>query len=477
MGLNGISISKKIYTVMLMGVVAVLAITIFSFNSFDNSKDEFHKLATEDIELLSATKDIKYNIAQVQQWLTDISATRGAEGFDDGFTEAEAYSKEVKKNISTLRSYENFMDSGFSNTVSTLSQNFDKFYSVGKQMANIYIKDGPSAGNVFMGTFDTQAEAMQNSIDKLEKITEERVKAKIVAYESDISNAEVILVVFGLSVLAFGVIVSLIIIRGINSSLLSSINMLVDNNSHIKNSASSLNNSANHLLSIATSQTSSTEDMVAILNQSKDNLSKNISHSKEANDTINNSQELAQDGFEKIKSLQDSINNVESSSSKISNIINTINDIAFQTNLLALNAAVEAARAGEHGLGFAVVSEEVKSLASNSAKEAKEISDIISETVSDIQAGTKEAQETRRVFEDIVGGIDKTTTIINDIRDSYLNEESSLDRFISVVREIEDDSQKLSASSEETAASAEELTAQAHNTMEVVESISQMIGK
>jgi predicted PurR-regulated permease PerM len=473
---NGMSVAKKIYTILFLGLIAVLAIMIISFKFFDDSNSEFDSLSKHDMKLMSTTLDMKYNIAQVQQWLTDISATRGAEGFDDGFGEAENYSKEVAKNISSLKSYKSFMNSSeYSSIVSSIESNFANFYRVGKQMANIYIKEGPDGGNKFMGTFDEQAEAMQNSLQKLEKLATTRLNSRVGIHFEHISLAETLLIVVGISMFVLLLAVSLFIINSINSSLVNSIDTLVENNTQIKSSANALSDSATHLLGIATSQTDSTEQIIGILEKSKDNLHSNISHSNEANNIIQQSQTLAEDGFNKIKSLQDSIIRVQNSSSKISNIINTINDIAFQTNLLALNAAVEAARAGEHGLGFAVVSEEVKSLASNSAKEAQEISDIISETVSDIKNGTKEAEQTRVVFEDIVNGINKTTTIVNGIKESYIQEENSLNSFVSVVKNIEDNSQKLSSSSEETAASAEELTAQAHRTMEVVDDISTMV--
>ena len=101
--------------------------------------------------------------------------------------------------------------------------------------------------------------------------------------------------------------------------------------------------------------------------------------------------------------------------SDINKLLTQFDNIAEQTNLLALNAAIEAARAGEHGLGFSVVAEEVRSLAQKSAEAAKETTQIIDDSIKQINQGNNEAQTTNDSFEIIINKIDKTVNLISEI--------------------------------------------------------------
>ena len=106
---------------------------------------------------------------------------------------------------------------------------------------------------------------------------------------------------------------------------------------------------------------------------------------------------------------------ITTSSKKIADIIGVIDEIAFQTNLLALNAAVEAARAGEQGRGFAVVASEVRNLAGRSATAAKEIKDLIKDSVIKVEEGSKLVDESGQTLEEIVGSVKQVSDIIAEI--------------------------------------------------------------
>ncbi|NIC39557.1 methyl-accepting chemotaxis protein, partial [Aquabacterium sp. A08] len=109
------------------------------------------------------------------------------------------------------------------------------------------------------------------------------------------------------------------------------------------------------------------------------------------------------------------MNDINQSSQRISDIISVIDGIAFQTNILALNAAVEAARAGEQGRGFAVVAGEVRTLAQRSAQAAKEIKDLINASVAKVQDGSRLVEDAGTTMSEIVSSVQRVTDIIGEI--------------------------------------------------------------
>jgi len=111
------------------------------------------------------------------------------------------------------------------------------------------------------------------------------------------------------------------------------------------------------------------------------------------------------DGQSAMTAMTESMQKITGNSNEIQRVIKVIDDIAFQTNLLTLNAAVEAARAGQHGKGFAVVAEEVRNLASRSAKAARETSELITKSSHEIEQGGEVANRTAEVLNTIVGQI------------------------------------------------------------------------
>jgi len=119
---------------------------------------------------------------------------------------------------------------------------------------------------------------------------------------------------------------------------------------------------------------------------------------------------------------------INRSSSKIANISNVIEEIAFQTNLLALNAAVEAARAGEHGKGFAVVASEIRNLAQRASQSAKEITGLIEDSVEKTGRGVQLAEELNKKLDEISTGIKKVTDLMDEVLRQPRNRQQGLTR-------------------------------------------------
>jgi methyl-accepting chemotaxis protein len=171
--------------------------------------------------------------------------------------------------------------------------------------------------------------------------------------------------------------------------------------------------------------------------------------------------ETAGRGGEVVSRVVSTMGEINAASRKISDIIGTIDGIAFQTNILALNAAVEAARAGEQGRGFAVVAGEVRSLAQRSAEAAREIKALIGASVERVEAGTSLVNDAGTTMTDIVGSVQRVTDIIGEISAAAVEQSTGLRQVNGTVTELDQMTQQNAALVEESAAAAQSLKEQA----------------
>ncbi len=206
---------------------------------------------------------------------------------------------------------------------------------------------------------------------------------------------------------------------------------------------------------------SSMEEMTGTVRQNADNANK-------ANQLAAAARNQAEKGGEVVGSAVNAMSEINTSSKKVADIISVIDEIAFQTNLLALNAAVEAARAGEQGRGFAVVASEVRNLAQRSAGAAKEIKDLIEESVNKVDEGTELVNASGETLEEIVNGIKKVSDIVAEIAAASAEQASGIDQVNKAVTQLDDMTQQNAALVEEAAAASEAMQGQAEGLSELM---------
>jgi len=211
------------------------------------------------------------------------------------------------------------------------------------------------------------------------------------------------------------------------------------------------------------SQASSLQQTAASMQQMADSVKENSENAREANLLAGRASEVAGLGGVAVEGVVETMEGIQDSSRKISDIITVIDGIAFQTNILALNAAVEAARAGEQGRGFAVVAGEVRNLARRSADAAKEIKSLITNSVQKVDAGTVQVKAARKTIDQAVHEVLKVTELIADITRSSTEQSSSVGEINQAVAQLDQTTQQNSALVEETSAAAESLRQQAEN--------------
>ena len=178
---------------------------------------------------------------------------------------------------------------------------------------------------------------------------------------------------------------------------------------------------------------------------------------------------VAQRGGQVVAGVVSTMQDISASSRKISDIIGTIDGIAFQTNILALNAAVEAARAGEQGRGFAVVASEVRSLAQRSAAAAREIKGLIGASVEKVESGSRMVADAGTTMKEIVDSVQRVDHIIGEITTSSSEQSEGIHQVNNAVTQLDQMTQQNAALVEESAAAAESLKDQAHRLSAVVD--------
>ncbi|WP_287880319.1 methyl-accepting chemotaxis protein [Aquitalea sp.] len=420
---------KPVLTGFIAIVVALLlalgSIMLFSLQRIDQTA---HYELDITNALVRNMADVRYHVVQIQQFLTDVSAT----GEADGYKDAEEHYQALLQNLPNISR----LDPQLSSQVNGMQQSLDQFYAVGKRMAKAYVDGGREAGNVLMkekgSGFDDRAETLTRQVEALHTEIQKRDNSAYAAMNqtaADLRNMMlgltavlVIVVLLGGVLLyrrVFGVLggepaLAMEVANRIASgdlsqhielsaasqgSLLDSLaamqRQLRDITSNIRNlsgeldsSAGSMNATAHNLQQSSTVQSESTrlmsvsvEEVLQSIQQLGDQSDEVGQEARTAGAMVSDCEQLIHATAsdinhiaERIGSAASAIDNLDKQTDAIASITRTIHDIADQTNLLALNAAIEAARAGEMGRGFAVVADEVRKLAERTGVATVEIS-------------------------------------------------------------------------------------------------------
>ena len=208
-------------------------------------------------------------------------------------------------------------------------------------------------------------------------------------------------------------------------------------------------------------QASSLEETAASMEELTATVRQNADNAHQANQLALAASAVAAKGGDIVSKVVDTMGSIDASSRKIVDIIGVIDGIAFQTNILALNAAVEAARAGEQGRGFAVVASEVRSLAQRSANAAKEIKDLIGDSVGQVNIGAKLVQEAGTTMREVVDSVARVNDIMSEITSASQEQRVGIDQVNEAIAQMDQVTQQNAALVEEAAAAAASLQEQA----------------
>jgi methyl-accepting chemotaxis protein len=203
-------------------------------------------------------------------------------------------------------------------------------------------------------------------------------------------------------------------------------------------------------------QASSLEETASSMEELTSTVKQNADNARPANQLAAGASEVAVVG-----QVVQTMSSINESSKKIVDIFSVIDGIAFQTNILALNAAVEAARAGEQGRGFAVVATEVRTLAQRSATAAKEIKELINDSVAKVEVGTRLVDEAGETMDEVVTAVKRVTDIMNEISAASQEQHCGIEQINQAVTQMDEVTQQNADLVEQAASAAETMHDQA----------------
>lgn len=208
-------------------------------------------------------------------------------------------------------------------------------------------------------------------------------------------------------------------------------------------------------------QAASLEETAASMEELTSTVRQNTENAKQANALAGGASAVAMRGGEVVHQVVETMQSISRSSDKVAEIISVIEAIAFQTNILALNAAVEAARAGEQGRGFAVVAAEVRTLAQRSASAAKEIKELITQSVQHVAEGSEQVERAGATMHDIVKAVREMTDIMGEIATASEEQSNGIEQVNDAVSQMDDVTQQNAALVEQASAAAQAMSEQA----------------
>lgn len=435
---------------------------------------------------------LKYDLSQVAGWISDISATRGLNGLDDGLKKAEHSANLFRKHIQELMA----LHPDDKKRLEEVELAFNKYYEKNVWMAGQYIKGGPELGNKSMAEVDAYADEIHKLISEIEEEMEAEAANDIQRAMDAIQLNNVLGGIISLAVILFTLILAWVFSGRIASALgkmvgvaqriadgdLAHTKMEGNKEDEIGQLAEALNAmvirlreiiqdvrmaadqvaAGSHELSSSSQEVSqgASEQAASVeeISSAMEELASTVAQSADnARQTTAIASKASKDAVEGGKAMTETVDAMQHIAEKIE----VIEEIARQTNLLALNAAIEAARAGEHGKGFAVVASEVRKLAERSQVSAQEIKGVASSSVAT-------ATNAGKLVNEIVPQIQKTAELVQEI-DAASNEQArGLEENAKAIEQFDQVIQANSAAAEEMASTSEELTAQAARLQETI---------
>lgn len=444
-------------------LVAAFAIWLWSVLSALESGLTEQLASNQSMALLA--REMQRDVVQVQQYLSDVSATRAMDGLDDGFELAAQSKDSFNKHLAEYAELSaRIHDDSQAATIAKLHAKFNAYYDLGVSMAQAYVAGGPEAGNRLMGSFDDAATVLH---DELTTFVDAALASLNQQMASMVAHTALVRELSGGLVVAIGCLMltlSYLLAKGITKRLgmgVSTVQAIASGNltqavaasgrdeiaelmlamEHMRKSLVELVSRAkltsedvakagveiaqgnSDLSSRTEQQATAIEETAASMEQLRSTAMQTAENARNACALAEQASTAAAQGGDVVGQVVDTMREINASSRKIADIVGLIDSIAFQTNILALNAAVEAAIAGEQGRGFAVVASEVRGLAGRSATAAKQIKQLIDDSVSKVDIGTDLVDRAGEAMSRVVDAINRSATLIAEI-DAAASEQS-----------------------------------------------------
>jgi methyl-accepting chemotaxis protein len=497
-------------------VCAIFVLTIAAAGvAISSLSQDIRTLQTQDLPNVLLVDEMNLSRSDVQQFLTDVSATHDPAGYKDAEDAAQRFQQGVQKFRQIFQDEKN---ADGLKEIEQLDADFAKLYTMGKAMAAAYLAQGMEAGNVLMKGadsspgFDKASEVLLTHMTEFRQREVQEANQRAALAVKTAAAMSTGIVVAGLLACALAALIAAWVVRSIfqllggepsqavqvaqrvgagdlsvpielrqgdSTSLmaeletmqqrLSTVVTLVRKSSNEVATGSDEIAQGNIDLSARTEQQASAlEQTAASMEELSATVKQNAESARQANQLAHGASSVAVQGGTVVGQVVSTMKGINEASRKIADIISVIESIAFQTNILALNAAVEAARAGDQGRGFAVVASEVRSLAGRSSEAAREIKKLIGASVEQVAQGTVQADRAGATMAEVVSSIHRVTGLMGEISAASSEQAIGVAQVGETVTQMDHATQQNAALVEEMAAAASSLNAQSQSLVQTV---------
>jgi methyl-accepting chemotaxis protein len=507
---NNLKVSKKVMIASLVFVLLIIALSVQSVNFGTHSINGFNKFYDMEFMPVRYLNRIMRNLLQIRvNMLQQYLAARA-----DDWKEVDRRQNDTRELAKDyMDQWEKYKATLFSDEGRTLAREWEALYVKPQEMRNnfveaLYKKQFDDAGR-YMGLWAEGYRDLRNKTDELinsKTAFAEQEKTDIIAEAMESRTLSLMILAFSLIISA---IVTVVLSRSVSrpvklglafadkiaagdlteridldqedelgmlgktlnkaaDSLESLISNVILSSQNLAQAVDQISSGNQNLSQRTSEQASALEEIASTIEEATAAINQNADNAIEAQNLSVNSSRMAEEGGVLVNDAVMSINEINNTSKKIGEIISVINEIAFQTNLLALNAAVEAARAGEQGRGFAVVAGEVRNLAQRSGNAAKEINNLIQNSLEMIDRGTEKVNKRGDALKEIIGSINTVGGVITEIAAASNEQKAGVNQINVAVSEMDSMTQQNAALVEETASASEEMANQAQELLAMV---------
>ncbi len=489
------SIKRRIWALPIISTIIFALGVAISASIASTALSSIHTTGSVDYPALDIAKQLAGDIESVTNGLRDAVS----EGDKARLDQVGEQANKVRAKLASLGKIDGMQAAG-----TRLSAEFDQYYAPAVSAARIMLEIEQGDMQDVVTRMQSTLATLNTDVAKVNEQAQQQFKAGIASSETGVRNVLTVIIVTALIVIAVLIAVSWFMVRAVwqqlggepeyardiarmvadgnlsmdirtepgdETSLLAALremrNRLANMVAGIKTSADTIASASGDIASGNADLASRTEMQAGRLEHTTramealtDTVRTNAANANQARDLVVSASDIATRGGEVVGNVVLTMSAINASATRIVEIISVIDGIAFQTNILALNAAVEAARAGEQGRGFAVVAAEVRNLAQRSATAAREIKELIGDSVTKVHAGSALVDQAGITMEQVVTAVRKVQTIMGDINDAGQRQSIGIEQIGMAISDMEQMTQQNSALVEQASAAASSLSDQ-----------------
>lgn len=468
------------------------------FEDFEHFVEEGKKMVEAEAVMVASSKEVVTVIDDAvkmmkEKLFKEIEAGKALAGIQDRVVKVERYTAFHTNMLAIRIEVLRFMRHNTVESLPAIATMFNQSYELGEVLKGTHSKksdkdrvDQIIAGmKKYQSSFDIYAEEIQHQAKELDEMDEK--SSSMVALTNELQNdqkimmeqamttSSTVIAILSIAGLIIGVAFAIVITLGITKPINRVIDGLKSGSDQVSSASDQVSSSSQSLASGASEQAASLEEISSSLEEITAMTKQSAGNASHANSLMKEAREKTESGKAAMDRLAGAIQEIRTSTDKTSNVIKSIEEIAFQTNLLALNAAVEAARAGEAGKGFAVVAEEVRNLAQRASEAAKDTTELIETSRKNAEHGETLSEETGELITSITESSEHAAALVEEISTASAEQAEGIDQVGSAVNQLSQITQSNASGAEEFAAASIELSSQSNSLKDIIGNLIEVV--